>query len=122
MYVHQSRINFTSGFGGAEFDRHSDFETWHARDGMPRPRAVGISLVLTENYAFNGPLMVMPGSHETFVPVNVTDFAEQSRRLHHITVGIPEQRHREELADRHGGRSRQVSMSPRNQPWQTPRV
>ncbi|CAM5330370.1 ectoine dioxygenase [Streptomyces avidinii] len=102
VYVHQSRINFKSGFGGAEFDWHSDFETWHAQDGMPRPRAVSISLALTENYAFNGPLMVMPGSHETFVPVNVTDFAEQSQRLHRITVGIPEQRHLEELADRHG--------------------
>lgn len=35
-YIMQSRINFKPGFKGKEFYWHSDFETWHVEDGMPR--------------------------------------------------------------------------------------
>lgn len=67
VYVHQSRINFKPGFSGQEFFWHSDFETWHAEDGMPAPRAVSVSVALTENLDYNGSLMIMPGSHKWFV-------------------------------------------------------
>src|SRR5699024_3076956 len=48
VYIHQSRINYKPGFVGKEFSWHSDFETWHAEDGMPAPRAVSLSLSLTD--------------------------------------------------------------------------
>jgi ectoine hydroxylase len=67
VYVHQSRINYKPGFVGKDFWWHSDFETWHAEDGMPAPRAVSISISLTDNYSFNGPLMIMPGSHKKYI-------------------------------------------------------
>ena len=67
VYVHQSRVNYMPGFKGKGFYWHSDFETWHAEDGMPLPRAVSISIALTDNYPFNGGLMVIPGSQRTFV-------------------------------------------------------
>lgn len=67
VYVHQSRLNYKPGFTGKEFYWHSDFETWHAEDGMPRMRAVSASLLLTDNDASNGPLMLMPGSHRHFI-------------------------------------------------------
>ncbi|MEV5295608.1 phytanoyl-CoA dioxygenase family protein, partial [Streptomyces sp. NPDC053741] len=35
VYVHQSRINVKPGFGASGFYWHSDFETWHAEDGLP---------------------------------------------------------------------------------------
>ncbi len=54
VYVHQSRLNFKPGFSGGPFYWHSDFETWHAEDGMPTPRAASISIALTENYGHNG--------------------------------------------------------------------
>ncbi len=54
VYVHQSRLNFKPGFTGGPFYWHSDFETWHAEDGMPAPRAASISIALTENYGHNG--------------------------------------------------------------------
>jgi ectoine hydroxylase len=63
VYIHQSRVNLKPGFNGKEFQWHSDFETWHAEDGMPRMRAVSCSISLTENNEFNGPLMLIPGSH-----------------------------------------------------------
>ena len=65
--IHQSRLNYKPGFTGKEFYWHSDFETWHAEDGMPRMRAVSASLLLTDNDANNGALMLMPGSHKMFV-------------------------------------------------------
>jgi len=67
VYIHQSRINFKPALDGKEFFWHSDFETWHVEDGMPRMRAVSISLSLTENTEFNGPLMVIPGSHRRYI-------------------------------------------------------
>lgn len=67
VYIHQSRANMKPGFKGKEFYWHSDFETWHVEDGMPTMRALSCSLLLTENNACNGPLMVVPGSHRHFI-------------------------------------------------------
>src|SRR3546814_1749367 len=67
VYISQSRLNYKPGFRAKEFYWHSDFETWHVEDGMPRMRALSISVTLTDNLETNGPLMVMPGSHRTFV-------------------------------------------------------
>jgi ectoine hydroxylase len=67
VYIHQSRVNVKPACHGREFFWHSDFETWHVEDGMPRPRAVSVSVALTENTEFNGPLMVIPGSHKLYV-------------------------------------------------------
>lgn len=67
VYVHQSRVNLKSGFFGRKNYWHSDFETWHVEDGMPRMRAVSCIVLLTENNEFNGPLMLMAGSHRQYV-------------------------------------------------------
>lgn len=67
VYVHQSRINFKRGFDGRAFSWHSDFETWHVEDGMPRMRALSASVLLTANTPINGPLMLIRGSHKRYV-------------------------------------------------------
>jgi ectoine hydroxylase len=67
VYVHQSRVNYKPGFRGKDFYWHSDFETWHVEDGMPRMRALSMSISLTENFDNNGPLMLIPGSHKQYV-------------------------------------------------------
>jgi len=67
VYIHQSRLNYKPGFRGKEFYWHSDFETWHVEDGMPRMRALSMSITLTPNSASNGALMLIPGSHKSFV-------------------------------------------------------
>ena len=66
VYIHQSRLNYKPGFRGKEFYWHSDFETWHVEDGMPRMRALSMSITLTENFAHNGPVMLIPGSHKQY--------------------------------------------------------
>lgn len=67
VYLHQTRLNDKPGFHGKEFYWHSDFETWHTEDGMPLPRALSISVSLTDNTPHNGPLLVIPGSHKHYV-------------------------------------------------------
>lgn len=62
-YVHQSRINFKRAMSGTGWSWHSDFETWHAQDGMPRPMCVSAMVPLEPNTAENGPLRVIPFSH-----------------------------------------------------------
>jgi len=103
VYVHQSRINYKPGFGGGGFYWHSDFETWHAEDGMPRPRAVSCSIALTDNHPYNGPLMIMPGSHRTFVAcVGETPADHYKESLREQEIGTPDPESLTTLADEHG--------------------
>ncbi|GAA3026367.1 ectoine hydroxylase [Actinokineospora globicatena] len=103
VYVHQSRVNYMPGFTGKGFYWHSDFETWHAEDGMPLPRAVSMSIALTDNHPFNGGLMVMPGSQRTFVPcVGETPADHYKASLTEQEIGVPSQRAISLLAAEHG--------------------
>ncbi|WP_111414704.1 ectoine hydroxylase [Billgrantia lactosivorans] len=91
VYIHQSRINYKPGFKGKGFDWHSDFETWHSEDGMPRMRSLSCSIVLTDNGEFNGPLMLIPGSHQYFVPcVGRTPTDNYKESLKSQDVGVPD--------------------------------
>lgn len=92
VYVHQSRINYKPALDGKEFFWHSDFETWHVEDGMPRMRAVSMSLFLSESHEFNGPLMVVPGSHETYVRcAGETPETNYKKSLRRQEIGVPSQ-------------------------------
>jgi ectoine hydroxylase len=103
VYVHQSRVNYMPGFKGKGFYWHSDFETWHAEDGMPAMRAVSMSIALTDNYAFNGGLMVMPGSQRTFVScVGETPDDHYKASLKEQEIGTPDQDSITQLASEHG--------------------
>lgn len=103
VYVHQSRINFKPGFQGKEFQWHSDFETWHVEDGMPRMRALSCSIALSDNYPFNGPLMVIPGSHRHYVAcVGKTPEKNYETSLRRQQFGVPDQDSLTWLVDRYG--------------------
>ena len=103
VYIHQCRVNYLPGFGGTGFYWHSDFETWHAEDGMPSPRAVSMSIALCDNYAFNGGLMLMPGSQRTFVPcIGSTPRDNHRESLREQTIGVPAEADITELATAHG--------------------
>ncbi|WP_148253455.1 ectoine hydroxylase [Aidingimonas lacisalsi] len=103
VYIHQSRINDKYGFEGSGFDWHSDFETWHSEDGMPRMRAISASLMLTDNNEFNGPLMLIPGSHREFIPcVGETPEYNWKASLKAQKIGVPDQGSLARLAE-HGG-------------------
>nr|WP_309118413.1 ectoine hydroxylase [Paenibacillus sp.] len=101
VYIHQSRINFKPGFKGKEFQWHSDFETWHTEDGMPRMRALSCSIALSDNYPFNGPLMVIPGSHRHFVAcVGETPENNYESSLRRQVFGVPDEESLTRLVER----------------------
>jgi len=103
VYVHQSRLNYKPGFRGKEFYWHSDFETWHTEDGMPRMRALSMSVLLAENTPYNGPLMMIPGSHRTFITcVGETPDDHYRQSLKKQEYGVPDELSLAVLAHKHG--------------------
>ncbi|MFE4859641.1 ectoine hydroxylase [Streptomyces sp. NPDC056670] len=103
VYVHQSRINVKPGFGASGFYWHSDFETWHAEDGLPRMRTVSVSIALTENHDTNGGLMIMPGSHLDFLGCEgATPKDNYKKSLQMQDAGTPSDEALTKMADRHG--------------------
>jgi ectoine hydroxylase len=103
VYVHQSRINVKPGFGASGFYWHSDFETWHAEDGLPNMRAVSVSIALTENYDTNGGLMIMPGSHKHFLGcAGETPKDNYKQSLQMQDAGTPSHEALTSMADDHG--------------------
>ena len=103
VYVHQSRINVKPGFGASGFYWHSDFETWHAEDGLPNMRTVSVSIALTENHDTNGGLMIMPGSHNTFLGCSgATPKDNYKKSLQMQDAGTPSDEALTKFASRHG--------------------
>jgi ectoine hydroxylase len=103
VYVHQSRINVKPGFGASGFYWHSDFETWHAEDGLPQMRAVSVSIALTENFDTNGGLMIMPGSHRTFLGcAGATPKDNYKKSLQMQDAGTPSDEALTGFAEKHG--------------------
>lgn len=103
VYLHQTRMNYKPGFEGKEFYWHSDFETWHVEDGMPLPRALSISVSLTDNTPHNGPLLVMPGSHRHYVVCEgETPPENYQMSLQAQEIGVPGDEHLEWLANQAG--------------------
>jgi L-proline 4-hydroxylase len=63
VYVHQFKINAKVALKGDQWEWHQDFLYWHKEDGMPAPRVLTAVLFLQEVNDFNGPILVIPGSH-----------------------------------------------------------
>ena len=103
VYLHQSRLNYKPGFEGKEFYWHSDFETWHTEDGMPRMRALSMSVLLAENTPNNGPLMLIPGSHRVYLTcVGRTPADHYKMSLKRQEYGVPDKDSLAELAHENG--------------------
>lgn len=103
VYIHQSRVNRKPGFRGKDFQWHSDFETWHTEDGMPRMRCLSAVVALTDNEPWNGSLLVIPGSHKWFVTCpEPTPPANHEHSLKVQEVGVPDEESLTTLFDRHG--------------------
>jgi ectoine hydroxylase len=64
LYMHQFKINGKMAFDGDVWQWHQDYGTWRNDDLMPEARAMNVAIFLDEVNEFNGPLMLIPGSHE----------------------------------------------------------
>lgn len=92
VYIHQARVNFKPRFRGKDFYWHSDFETWHTEDGMPGMRCLSMSITLTENTPWNGPLLLMPGSQHYYVScVGSTPDNHFRNSLKEQVIGTPDE-------------------------------
>lgn len=63
VYIHQFKINPKVALDGDQWEWHQDFLYWHREDGMPTPRVVSVALFLQDVNDFNGPMLLIPGSH-----------------------------------------------------------
>ncbi|MEQ9349773.1 MAG: phytanoyl-CoA dioxygenase family protein, partial [Alphaproteobacteria bacterium] len=90
VYIHHARVNIKQALIGKSFPWHSDFETWHAEDGLPAMRVLSAWIMLTDNTPHNGPLFVIPGSHKTFVScAGETPDENHKTSLRKQDVGVP---------------------------------
>ena len=64
VYMHQYKVNAKAAFEGDVWQWHQDYGTWARDDGMPEPRAMNIAVFIDEVMSINGPLMIIPRSHQ----------------------------------------------------------
>ncbi len=103
VYIHQSRLNYKPAFRGKDFYWHSDFETWHAEDGMPRMRALSMSVMLTDNHPQSGPTMFVPKSHKTFIAcIGETPDDHYKSSLKKQEYGVPDDASLKQIVDQGG--------------------
>lgn len=87
VYIFQSIFNLKAPFTGDVWQWHQDYPTYLADDGMPSPRCVNVLVFLEEVSEFNGPLMLIPGSHAVEPEVNEVDRTTTSYPLRGASAG-----------------------------------
>lgn len=65
VYIHQTKINSKQALLGDWWEWHQDFTFWHEEDNISLPNMVTAMIFLNEVNEFNGPMLVIPGSHKT---------------------------------------------------------
>ena len=63
LYIQQDKVNAKPAFAGEVWQWHYDFATHHNEDGVARPLALNLHILLDDVSEFNGPLWFIPGSH-----------------------------------------------------------
>lgn len=72
VYIHQFKINAKVALEGDQWEWHQDYLYWQKEDCMPTPRVLTTVLFIEEVNEFNGPMLVIPGSHlEGVVDIDV---------------------------------------------------
>ena len=78
IYVHQFKINAKKAFNGELWQWHQDYVYLWQEDGIPTPRMTNAVIFLDEVNEFNGPLMLIPGSHKEGVISTKNDGQQDS--------------------------------------------
>lgn len=102
VYMHQSRINFKAGRDANGWNWHSDFETWHSKDGMPGMNCLTAMVAIDDNSLSNGCLYVLPKSHSVFVSCPKIGDVNPENEFSEQTEGVPSDEVIKELCDRLG--------------------
>lgn len=67
VYIHQTKLNSKHALLGDWWEWHQDYTFWKKDDGMPDPRVLTAMIFLNDVTEFNGPLLLIPGSHKAGV-------------------------------------------------------
>lgn len=79
VYVYQSKLNVKSPFFGEIWEWHQDYIYWRNEDAMPTSRVLTAAVYLDDVDEFNGPMVVIPGSHrEGVLPCHDEQAPEQA--------------------------------------------
>lgn len=89
VYLHQSRINFKAGKDANGWNWHSDFETWHAKDGMGGMDCFTAIVPIEDNTADNGCIKFVPKSHTKFVSCPAVGAVDADKEFSEQTEGVP---------------------------------
>ena len=73
FYIFQCILNLKRAFSGDLWQWHQDLPTYLTDDGMPANRLLNVIIFMEEVSEFNGPLMLVPGSHKGESKVNQED-------------------------------------------------
>lgn len=63
VYIHQYKINAKAAFEGEIWKWHQDYQFWRDEDGLMTAQVINAAIFVDEVHEFNGPLIVVPGSH-----------------------------------------------------------
>ena len=79
LYIQQVKVNVKAAFEGDVWQWHYDFATHHNDDGVPKPLALNLHILLDDVSHYNGPIYFVPGSHKlgpapTFHDPNSTSY------------------------------------------------
>ena len=64
VYVHQFKLNVKAAFVGDMWEWHQDMTFYHREDEVPEPAFLTMAVLLDDATEFNGPLLLIPGSHQ----------------------------------------------------------
>jgi ectoine hydroxylase len=64
IYLYQAKLNTKAAMSGDWWEWHQDYTFWKQDDGMPGSNVLTAMIFLNDVTEFNGPLLVIPGSHK----------------------------------------------------------
>jgi len=64
IYLYQYKLNLKRPFKGKAWEWHQDYAYWKLDDGIERPDMISAMIYLSDVKAYQGPLMIIPGSHK----------------------------------------------------------
>jgi ectoine hydroxylase len=78
VYVHQTKLNSKHALIGDWWEWHQDFTFWNLDDGMPKPEVLTAMIFLNDANEFNGPMLLIPGSHKQGTMKTIDRAGEQN--------------------------------------------
>lgn len=89
VYVHQFKLNVKAAFVGDIWEWHQDMTFYHREDEVPEPAFLTVAVLLDDATDFNGPLLLIPGSHKAgfqhSIKHAIAEYDEQSAWLSNTT-------------------------------------